>query len=71
MSELLTGDERKAIRLLGEVAGQFRVIIGDCELGAADWAEVVDKVHQLQAMVMSQAAARAYPDEYRLLGDGL
>ena len=32
-----------------------------------DWVEFVDKAHQLQSMVMSQAAARAYPDRFRLL----
>lgn len=32
-----------------------------------DLREAVDKVHQLQTLIMSQAACRAYPDKFRLL----
>jgi len=55
---------------LGYAANQFGSIIRANGGNSVkhDIAEMVDKVHQLQAMVLAQAAARAYPDMYRPLG---
>lgn len=61
--------ELRALDLLGEAATAIREVIGDGPNAAAAWREAADKVHQLQAMVMSQAAARACPGRFRLLGE--
>lgn len=68
MSELLTDNELTLIEKLGECANLFAQVIGDGEQSINDLYECVDKIHQLQHMVMSQAAARAYPEKFRLLG---
>lgn len=66
--ELLNKDELEALDLLATVAGKIRRIIGDGPHAAGDWAEAADKIHQLQAVIMAQAATRAYPDLFRALG---
>lgn len=65
----LTGKEMALLRKLGSCAGDFADITGDGPSRSADLAEVCDKLHQLQATVMAQAAARAHPAELRLLGE--
>lgn len=66
---LLTADEHEAIRLLGKVANLLaRSIIADGPTRGHDTDEAFFHVHALQRMVGSQAAARAYPDQFRLLG---
>lgn len=66
--QLLTGDEHEAIALAGQLANKLKAIIGEGPQADNDWAEIVPVVHQIQGWVMSQAAARAYPDRYRLKG---
>jgi len=67
--ELLTADEQAALDLLCQFANlMHRIAKPEGVTYAHDWAEAADKIHQLQSMVMSQAAARAYPDQFRLLG---
>ena len=69
--EILTDDEKYAMELLSKLSGAMRRIIGDAHpVGKSDWAEAVADIHHLQRMVMSQAAGRAYPERYRLLGGG-
>lgn len=70
--ELLTEAEHKVINLLGEVATIFaqEVVSKKSELaGIQDVREFFFHIHNLQSRVMGQAAARAYPDLYRLAGD--
>lgn len=69
----LTKDERIALRLSGELASALHRIIA---AGAGpnvgnDWAEAAMRIHGIQHTIMAQAAARAYPDEFRLLGSSL
>jgi hypothetical protein len=72
MSELLTLAEHHAMKLAAELMGYVaREIIGDGMSRRQDLAELAIHVHGIQNMVMAQAAARAYPDRYRLLGDTL
>ncbi len=67
--ELLTEDEKRALTLTGELVNLISGrIIGDAPSRAGDVNEVVGHIHALQRMLMAQAAARAYPSEYRLLG---
>jgi hypothetical protein len=63
--ELLTSTEIRAVQLLGDFAGLMRQITGE----GPDWTEAAQRIHALQHMVMAQAAARAYPDLYRALGE--
>ncbi len=69
--ELMTDDEQYAMELMSKFAGVMRRIIGDAyPVAQSDWSEAAGHIHNLQRMVMSQAAARAYPDRFRLLGGG-
>ena len=68
MSELLTADERAVIADLGQIWNRLCGIVGPSVTREADLAEMVVHVHALQQAVMSQAAARAYPKELRMLG---
>ncbi len=63
---LLTSDEQDLVVSLGAIAVAFLKIAGTDV--PADMTEVVDKIHQLQSVVLAQAAARLYPDKFRLLG---
>lgn len=65
---LLTDHERLAIMHLTQFENLMPVIIAFGPTRQQDSREMVDKIHGLQHMIMAQAAARAYPDEFRLLG---
>lgn len=65
---LLTDLELEAMTLTGTLANLLRRIIGDGPTAEHDWAETAADVHRLQQRIMSQAAARAYPDKFRLMG---
>lgn len=66
---LLTDDEHRAVEVLGEVVLLLADIVGANRTRAADLAEAYHHVHALQNMILAQAAARAYPGRYRLLGN--
>lgn len=66
--EMLTQAERDLISDLGRCMGAFTRIVGDGRTRDADLTEFCTIIHAAQNTVMSQAAARAYPHEYRLLG---
>ena len=68
MTDALTEMEHEAVTLLGRLAGLMGAIIGDEQEAYFDRIEMVHHVHVLQRMVLAQAAARAYPDRYRLMG---
>ncbi len=69
MTDLMTADEHAAMDLLVSLVRVLRKITGDNGYNSDnDRAEWVYKIHDLQSLVMSQAAARAYPERYRLLG---
>ncbi|KLL11570.1 MULTISPECIES: hypothetical protein [Protofrankia] len=71
-AELLTAQEKRVVELLAEVAGLLGEIVGPDEPArSGDVAELVHHVHAIQNTVLSQAAARAYPTVYRLLGGSL
>ena len=70
-TDLLTPDEQEAMRLSGELASLCHRIIGNGPQAANDWSEMAVRIHGVQHMILAQAAARAYPDEYRLLGGTL
>ena len=66
---LLTADELLAIGLHSQSANVIgRDVIAKRDQRDFDWGQAADKIHQLQAMVMAQAASRAYPKHFRPLG---
>lgn len=67
--ELLTDEEHKAMQLTADLYNLLCRIVGSGRTRSGDLAEACIHIHALQHAVMSQAAARAYPDRYRLLGD--
>lgn len=66
--ELLTDDEHQAVELAGELWNLLCQITGDGPNRGPDLDEFRHSIHQVQHGVMKQAAARAYPDRYHLLG---
>lgn len=67
----LTELEYEAIEKSGELAQLLRKIIGDGPNAYHDWVEATIHVHAIQNMILSQVAARAYPDKFRPLGERL
>lgn len=67
MSELLTELEHSTIDLLGMVYSNIVQIAHGSDL-PGDLQEAASRVHDLQHMIMANAAARAYPERYRLIG---
>jgi hypothetical protein len=65
---LLTAAEKAVIKDLGVVWGKICGIVGRGPTRNPDLAEAAAHIHDLQHFVMAQAAARAYPEEFRLLG---
>lgn len=68
--ELLTAQEREALAVSGRLANMMARIIeaGNSPTIDQDKMEMVFLIHNIQHFIMAQAAARAYPDEFRLLG---
>jgi hypothetical protein len=64
----LTAQEKDAIGLTVELADMLDRIVGDGPTRDADLTELISHVHAIQRSIMAQAAARAYPDKFRLLG---
>lgn len=65
----LTYTEVAAVEQLGALAGMLGAIVADGPTREADLRELIGHVHALQAYVLGQAAARVYPDLFRLLGE--
>lgn len=68
MTDLLTQAEHNAVTTAALLANQLAEIVGDGPSRAGDLAEAVHHIHAVQRMILAQAAARAYPERYRLLG---
>lgn len=67
--ELLTGDELRAMDLTVELVNLLSErIVGDGPSREGDLREIVFHVHGIQQRILKQAAARAYPARFRLLG---
>lgn len=67
-AELMTTDEHEAVRLAGELAALLAKIVGPACTREGDLNELITPLHTIQNAVLAQAAARAYPQKYRLLG---
>lgn len=68
MPELMTAEEHAIVEHLGDLWNRLCKVVGDGPSRAGDLDEAVIHIHALQQFVMAQAAGRAYPDRYRLLG---
>lgn len=66
--ELLTDGERKAVAMCAELWNQLVSIVNWGGTRLNDCRELAAHLHALQNAVLAQAAARAYPGQYRLLG---
>jgi len=69
--DLLTIEEQSLVRALGDIWGDFCQVVDRGPTRDADLQEIVHHIHALQHKVLAQAAARAYPNNYRLLGKTL
>jgi hypothetical protein len=68
----LTDAEQRAMRMTAELFDLFaQEIVGYGPSRDADLGELAGHIHNIQHTVMAQAAARAHPSEYRLLGRSL
>lgn len=66
----LSPAEHRAMELTAELVGVVCMeIIGNGETRSHDISEFVAQVHVIQKSIMGQAAARAHPQMYRLLGE--
>lgn len=71
-TDLLTEAERQAVALTAALWNLLAAdVVGHGRSRPGDLAELGHHVHAIQQAVLSQAAARAYPDLYRLLGGEL
>ena len=68
MPELLTPAEKEAVAQAAKLFTMMCAIVRDGPSREQDLAEACTYIHGLQNMILAQAAARAYPDEYRLMG---
>jgi len=82
--ELLSDDEKEALRLTGELAnvmnricfapskqGPITMMSRRRDIGLQDWSEAATEIHHIQHRIMAQAAARQFPSQYRLMGDAI
>jgi hypothetical protein len=66
----LTGPEREAVATAGRLYTHIRDnVCGHGPTRDDDLAELRASIHHIQRLVMAQAAARAYPKEFRLMGE--
>lgn len=66
----LTPQEHAAIKQAATLWNTLCEVVPDGPTRNADLAELIHHVHAIQHTVMAQAAARAHPTLYRLLGSG-
>ena len=68
-ASLLTGSEHEAVRQAGLLYSLIaKHVVADGPTRDEDLAELRTAIHVIQRMVLAQAAARACPQEFRLLG---
>ena len=67
----LTPEEHAVIRLAGELWNAICAAIPDGPTRIPDLEELAPHVHAIQHAFMANAAARAYPEQYRTLGRSL
>lgn len=68
---LLTDDEHRVMQLTADTFNLLARVVDRGPSREHDMAELCAAIHVIQRTVMAQAAARAYPHRYRLLGSTL
>ncbi len=67
--ELLTDAEHRVMAMTAEIWNTIvQEVVGNGSSREGDLAELATDIHHIQERILAQAAARAYPDRYRLLG---
>jgi len=66
--ELLTSVEKEIVEKLGECAKRYSQALAPGPCYDQDLREFIAHIHDLQWRVLAQAAARHYPELYRLQG---
>ncbi len=67
---MLTDCEKELIARLGQIyTDAVQQVIDHGPTRNADITELSGKIHDIQHMIMSQAAGRLYPELYRTLGN--
>ena len=64
----LTPKEKEILNELSYIYNDIKSVVDYGSTGEEDLQEVAFHIHALQRLIMAQAAARVYPEEYRLLG---
>ena len=65
----LSPDEHAAMKMTADLTNlMVGKVIGQDKTRSSDVGEFVQHIHVIQHMIMSQAAGRVYPSQYRLLG---
>lgn len=65
---LLSKTERQALEVSGALASLLAKVVDHGETRPEDLNELLGHIHCIQHAIMAQAAARAYPQDYRRLG---
>lgn len=68
-ADLLTETEHEFMQATVQLINLYRRICGSGPTLQGDLEEFCADIHKIQYRVLAQAAARAYPDRYRLLGE--
>ncbi len=66
--DLLTPIERQAMAEVTALWKTLTQVVGNAPTRSQDLTELIGPIHLIQRYVMAQAAGRAYPEQYRLLG---
>jgi hypothetical protein len=66
--DVLTPAERALVQELGGCYTRLELLVPQGPNREGDLAEARAAIHVVQRMILAQAAARAYPAEFRLLG---
>jgi hypothetical protein len=66
---MLTNNELEFLELTEQLISIFHKILSQGKNHNNDGIEMINKIHDIQNVVLSQSAAREYPDKFRLLGD--
>ena len=67
-TELLSEAELEALDITVQLAHKLLEIVGKGPQSNGDWKEMVSALHHIQNAILAQAAARAYPEKFRLMG---
>lgn len=70
-NDLMTPEEHHAMEMTADLFNYMskNVFGKNTDARRADMPELAHHIHDLQRMIMSQAACRAFPEKYRLLGE--